>query len=55
MARRGLGWLAAARLKRRMRGRLEGSIIATIMSCQASRNRPSAAHGGKPPSASASW
>jgi hypothetical protein len=55
LARSGLGWLALARPNRRTSGRLEGSIIATIMSCQASRNRPSAAHGGSLPAAAASW
>ena len=47
----GRGWDATARVKRTISGRLDGSIIATIISCQATRNSPRAAHSGRPPSA----
>jgi hypothetical protein len=46
------GTRAEARAYSCTSGRLDGSIIATIISCQASRNASAATAGGGPPAAS---
>ena len=55
MAAPGRGWPDDAAPNIRTSGRVDGSIIAAIITCHATRNSGSAIHTGGPPSIRASW